>query len=102
MEQKTYMGWDVYGNAYEYDEVKVIAMLHKELVDRDWYPDWEEVMRVGHTIYHIYASQFEDNALEPVEEWMKIEGREEEGYIQAWFSRTVDEFIDFYKNILRA
>lgn len=52
-EQKVYKGFDVYENDYGYDEVKVIAMLHKELVDKDMYPDWEDVMCVGHWIYGI-------------------------------------------------
>lgn len=100
MEQKTYKGWDVYGNEYEYDEVKVIAMLHAELMRRDWFCDWEDVMRVGHTIYHIWDSQFEVDPLNPTEEWMRTKDRTEQAYVQAWFSRTIDDFMNFYQHIL--
>lgn len=99
MEEKIYKGWDVYGD-YCYDEVKVIAMLHKELMDRKWYPDWEEVMKVGHTIYHIWDSQVDENALIPVEKWQEVRNYEESAYVQAWFARTKNNFLEWYKNIL--
>lgn len=102
-QEQTYEGWDVYGD-YGYDEVKVIAMLHKALMDRKWYPDWEEVMRTGHTIYHIWNSQFkEDGTLDNewvTRDWMKIQNREEGAYVQAWFTRTQDKFINKYKKLL--
>lgn len=106
-EQKVYKGFDVYGNDYGYDEVKVIAMLHKELVDEDMYPDWEDVMRVGHWIYGIWEDQqnpiYVENYIDLLREneWMKIRDREEEGYVQAWFACRADKFIEYFENNLR-
>lgn len=106
-EQKVYKGFDVYENDYGYDEVKVIAMLHKELVDKDMYPDWEDVMCVGHWIYGIWKDQqnstYKEMMVDLLKEnpWMNIRGREEEGYVQVWFARRADKFIEYFKNNLR-
>lgn len=97
MESKIFKGWDCYTANYEYDEVKVIVMLHEHIED-SLGVDWENLMCVGHYIYEIYTEQF--NGKIPEKEWMKIQGREEEGYIQAWLCRTIEQFIEYFHNRL--
>lgn len=103
MEQKIYEGWDAYTHNYNYDEVKVIAMLHNRLLEMGRYCDWEDITKVGHEIYLIYESQFEDGddskSLE--HDWMEVQSHEEAGYIQAWFGRNIDDFIEFFAKELK-
>lgn len=104
MKQKIYEGWDPYTYEYNYDEVKVICMLHKRLLEMGIWCDWENIMKVGHEIYKIYISQFEDGdgSKSLKHSWMKVQSHEEAAYIQAWFTRNIDDFIKFFKKWLRS
>lgn len=101
MEQKIICGdWDPYTYSYNYDEVKVICMLHNRLIEMGRYPDWEDIMKVGHEIWKIYRSQLGKTKPELERDWMEIESHEEFAYVQAWFGRNIDDFIKYFKKWL--
>lgn len=104
MEQKIiYEGWDPYTHNYNYDEVKVICMLYNRLMEMGRYPEWEDIMKVGRDIWQIFESQFRDadGSKSLKHSWMKVQSHEEAAYIQAWFGRNIDDFIEFFQKNLK-
>ena len=90
--------WDVYTHPYDYDEVKIACMLYDRLEDEEIYSDFEDIFKVAHKIYQIYIQQFEEEKINPPEEWMEIEGHGEKGYIQTWFTLRITKFINYFKH----
>lgn len=100
-EQQVIKGWDVYGHPYDYDETKIIAMLYRRLRDLGRYPDWEKICTVSHRIYDVYNCLQDNHYDGSFRKWMHIYDREEEAYIQAWFNRTMDNWIEYFWNSLK-
>lgn len=87
---------DPYDKDYTYDEMKVICVLSQMPEAADL--DYEDLANISGAVYDSWM-----DGMDPKEDWrymehpwLKIENREEEGYIQEYAQRVLPNFIELY------
>ena len=91
--------FDVYDRKYTYDEMKVMSLI-LQYGDDMFVLDYEDLCRIAEAVYAHWANDDERDQ-EKVDKypWIDIYGEEEYGYIQAYASRVLPEFIQLYKEM---
>lgn len=96
---KIFSDFDVYERKYTYDEMKIMSVLTKNLdgaVIEDEF-DYEDLCYVAEAIYAHWANtdaRYQETV--SVLSYLKVNGFEETGYVQAYAQRVWDSFIQFY------
>lgn len=86
------MNKTVYAYQYNYEQMKVMAMLGKHPDAEDL--DYEDLAQIAILVETTWNERYQHK---PEMDWADIQSRSEEGYIQAYADRTLDEFIKYYK-----
>ena len=115
---RLFSDFDVYERKYTYDEMKVMSLFDKyerkhskdEFVKKclmpqyithdDMFLDYEDICRIVEAVYAHWAND-DERYQEKIDQypWIEIDGEEEYGYIQAYASRVLPEFIRLYKEM---
>lgn len=91
---------DVYNYKYDYNHLKVVTCIERsKSVSK--LKDYEDVAIVAEAIVNYWydgrdSSEYE---LYAQNQWLEIMSNEEDGYVQAYAERVVDEFIDAYLEV---
>ena len=85
------MNESVYEYQYNYEQMKVMAVLgkHPDITGLDY----EDLVSIAVLVETTWNERFQN----PKMNWADITSRTEEGYIQAYAERTLGEFIKQYK-----
>ena len=90
---------DVYG--YKYD-LKVIACIERSPRAREL-EDYEDMAIVAEAIVNYWGDgrSADEDELYEQNGWLEIQSREEDGYVQLYAERVIDDFIDAYLEVQR-
>lgn len=93
---RIFSDFDVYERKYTYDEMKVMCII--DTYHTTYNLDYEDLCRIVEAVYAHWVND-DEMSEEKVEKypWIEIYGEEEYGYIQAYASRVLPEFIKLYK-----
>jgi hypothetical protein len=94
---KVFSNFDVYERKYTYEEMKVMCLI--DVYHTTYNLDYEDLCIIVEAVYAHWidgrdASEDEKYAKYP---WLEFETSEEDGYIQAYATRTLPNFIKLYK-----
>ena len=93
---KVFSEFDVYERKYTYDEMKVMSLIDGYCGDS--FLDYEDFCRIAEAVYAHWSNDDERCAEKVCRyPWIEICDDEEMGYIQAYASRVLPEFIQLYK-----
>lgn len=113
---RIFSDFDVYEHKYTYDEMKVMHLIDKydrkyqydkmitmyltgnKDINSEIFLDYEDLCRIAEAVYAHWAND-DERYEEKIGNypWIKVQGFEEEGYIQAYAHRVLPEFIRLYK-----
>ena len=86
-----FINFNVYNHQYNYDEMKVMCVLAQTQGVQDL--DYEDLMRIVEAVHACWV----DSKRRELYPWLAFKNSEENGYIQAYASRTLPYFIQLYK-----